>query len=424
MKTQKTTIESAQLGAPGREGASKQAGACKDEQKSMVESVTHHALITDIENIHRLTSGIDTLDVGFYVTWGDNWDELKQRFDERKANAYGKDGIIIEEEGSRPHIFYPGGKAPNYRYHVKYPEYDGFISITKSANHIPNVYVSFTSEALHWELSEKELIELVTSDIEAFGGTVSQHKISRCDLYADFRIPCGLSLEFLKSYMVGKADKTSHFMDGDKLETFYCGSKSSPIELRLYDKSAEIKKDGCEERWLLLWFTDDPKNVWRIEFQIRRAVLKQFRINSISDLNNKKADLWKYMTGEWFSLRNRDNQNQSRRTIHPFWEKVQACVQNFGIEQGTKRHYEKSKATFIKWHMQRIVNLLITCAAILKEYDPESCLMKVNSRILQSVSKEDFKEKARKKSIELGVAVNKETKQPASDLYKKLGLGK
>jgi len=40
------------------------------------------------------------------------------------------------------------------------------------------------------------------------------------------------------------------------------------------------------------------------------------------------------------------------------------------------------------------------------------------------VSKEDFKEKARKKSIELGVAVNKETKQPASDLYKKLGLGK
>ncbi|HNZ89363.1 MAG TPA: hypothetical protein PKI74_06165 [Candidatus Cloacimonas acidaminovorans] len=284
--------------------------------------------------------------------------------------------------------------------------------------------MSFASEALHWELSEKELIELVTSDIEAFGGTVSQHKISRCDLYADFRIPCGLSLEFLKSYMVGKADKTSHFMDGDKLETFYCGSKSSPIELRLYNKSLEIKKDGSEERWLLVWFTDDPENVWRIEFQIRRSVLNQNRINFISDLNSKKADLWKYMTGEWFSLRNLDNKNQSRRTIHPFWEKVQECVQYFGIEQGTKRQYKKKKATFIKWHIQRITNLLISCAAILKDFDPESCLMKVNSRILQSVSKEDFKEKARKKSLDLGIAINKEAKQPASDLYNKLGLGK
>ncbi|HQF11890.1 MAG TPA: hypothetical protein PKV22_06455 [Paludibacteraceae bacterium] len=228
----------------------------------------------------------------------------------------------------------------------------------------------------------------------------------------------------MKGYMVGKADKTSHFMDGDKLETFYCGSKSSPIELRLYNKSLEIKKDGSEERWLLVWFTDDPENVWRIEFQIRRSVLNQNRINFISDLNSKKADLWKYMTGEWFSLRNLDNKNQSRRTIHPFWEKVQECVQYFGIEQGTKRQYKKKKATFIKWHIQRITNLLISCAAILKDFDPESCLMKVNSRILQSVSKEDFKEKARKKSLDLGIAINKEAKQPASDLYNKLGLGK
>jgi hypothetical protein len=69
-----------------------------------------------------------------------------------------------------------GGKAPNYRYHVRFPEYHCFIAITQIAKQSPNVYVSFTSEALHWELSERELIELVIRDIESLGGFVAEHK--------------------------------------------------------------------------------------------------------------------------------------------------------------------------------------------------------------------------------------------------------
>ena len=106
-------------------------------------------------------------------------------------------------------------------------------------------------------------------------------------------------MEFLRSHKVGKAQKTNQHMNGDLLETFYVGEKTSPLQMRLYNKSVKIKKDGSEERWLLIWFTEDPENVWRIEFQIRRAVLKQFRINTIDDLQKQKADLWKYVTGEW-----------------------------------------------------------------------------------------------------------------------------
>lgn len=416
------TSENAQSG--DSRAANARAHNCVNKGKSMAESVTRHALISHIGNIAYLTCGIDSLDVGFYVAWGDNWETLRQQFDDRKAEAQGTEGNLIDIEGIRSHIFYPSGKAPNYRYHVKYPEYHCFISIIQSAKQSPNIYVSFTSEALHWELSEKELIEVVSTDIEALGGNVIKHKISRCDLYADFRIPGGLSLEFLKNHMVGKADDTSHFMKGDVLETFYAGNKSSPIQLRIYDKSAKIKKDGSAERWLLVWFTDDPENVWRIEFQIRRPALKEYRINSIYDLLNQKADLWKYMTSKWFSLRYLDNENQSRRTVHELWEKVQACVQFFGQEQGTKRKYEKKNAIFIKWHLLRIVNLLISCAAILKDFKPESCLMKVCDRILQSINEEEFKEKARKKSIELGLAVANESKTEASDIFKSIVLKK
>ena len=387
-----------------------------DRGDSMAESVTRHTLISDIDKIEYLTCGIDTLDVGFYVTWGENWKELRQDFDGRKSCAQGQEGNLIDIPGIRPHVFYAGGKAPNYRYHIKFPEYHCFIAISPSASRSPNVYISFTSEALHLELSEIELIELVTHDIESFGGHVTEHKISRCDLYADFRIPDGLNLDFLKSHMVGKAKHTSHFMNGDLLETFYVGQKSSNIQLRLYDKGKEIKKKGTEERWLLIWFVDDPKDVWRIEFQIRRKILNEYHIDSINDLRNKKADLWKYATGEWFSLRCIDDENQARRTIHPLWEKVQSCIEYFGSVEGTKREYEKKKATSIRWHVLRISNLLIVCAAYLKDYDLESCAIKVFDRILLFVDRDEFKEKARKKSVESGVSIENEVKAGIEDI--------
>jgi len=45
-----------------------------------------------------------------------------------------------------------------------------FIAISQSEDISPNVYVSFTSESLHWEMSEQELIDLVTQDIASLGG--------------------------------------------------------------------------------------------------------------------------------------------------------------------------------------------------------------------------------------------------------------
>jgi len=397
-----------------------------DRSASMAESVTRHALISDTDNIEYLTCGIDSLDVGFYVSWGDHWKELLSLFDLCKENAQGTEGNLIESPGIRPHIFFAGGKAPNYRYHVRFPEYHCFIAITQIAKQSPNVYVSFTSEALHWELSERELIELVIRDIESLGGFVAGHKLSRCDLYADFRIPGGLSLDFVRRHKVGKAQKTNQYMDGDFLETFYVGDKNAPLQLRLYNKSVKIKKDGSQERWMLLWFTDNPENVWRIEFQIRRTILKEFRINTIDDLHHQKADLWQYMTGDWITLRCLDDKNQTRRTIHPFWEKVQSCVQYFGHESGSKRFYDKKKAQTINWHVTRIINLLISCAAIKNNYDPKSCLTEVSRHLLSSVNPQEFKAKAQKKSIELGIEIESENENVTDfdDLYKKIILEK
>jgi hypothetical protein len=378
------------------------------ESDSMAESVTRHAQISVINNINDikyLTCGIDTMDTSFYVIWGKSWNDLKNKFDERKVKSQGTEGILIEGPPVRNHLFYPSGKAPNYRYHIQFPEYHCFIAISQTPKHSPNVYVSFTSESLNQDRTEKELIELVKKDIESLGGEAFSHKISRCDLYADFMIPGGLSLEFIRSHMVGRNDKTNQYMDGNRLETFYIGGKKSDIQLRIYDKGRELKNKESEERWLALWFIDDPQDVWRVEAQLRWSILKQYKITSVDDLLVKKADLWRYATEEWFSLRYPDNENATRRTVHEFWQKIQECKEIFGSDTGAVRRYKKDRKGNVNWYVQRITKFCIACAAILRINDLESSVQQVSRRVFNLLKKKgDFSERVASKAIELGIS--------------------
>jgi hypothetical protein len=126
------------------------------------------------------------------------------------------------------------------------------------------------------------------------------------------------------------------------------------------------------------------------------------------------------MTGEWFSLRCLDDENQSRRTIHKLWKKVQSCVEKFGYETGSQRNYLKKKAEFTKWHIKRIINLLVSCAAIMKVHDPEGCLKRVNNRILSILDRDDFIAKVRKKSVELGIPITNEGKPDVENIFRRL----
>ena len=105
---------------------------------------------------------------------------------------------------------------------------------------------------------------------------------------------------------------------------------------------------------------------------------------------------------------------------------MQGCVQYFGDENGSKRFYDKKKAQTINWHVKRIENLLISCAAIKNNYDPKSCLTEVSRHLLSSVNPQEFKAKAQKKSIELGIEIESENENVTDfdDLYKKIILEK
>lgn len=141
-----------------------------------------------------------------------------------------------------------------------------------------------------------------------------------------------------------------------RMETIYFGSSNNL--LRIYDKSKEIKghpDSGHVERlWRLNPDYNEIKDVWRVEFQIRRTILKQlFNAHNesyeyTSVLLDNLAGLWSFFTN-YFSYRQIDRDTTlyiiegykqlkngteklltkegekkifQRADIHPFWEMI------------------------------------------------------------------------------------------------------
>src|SRR5690606_9600381 len=101
-----------------------------------------------------------------------------------------------------------------------------------------------------------------------------------CDLSCDMLIPGGLSMDWLRELKVSRAKSWRPYLDGEQLQTFYVGGNGSELQCRIYDKAIEIARDGAKSWFLDLWKLTELKDVWRIEFQIRRNVLKQFGIDT------------------------------------------------------------------------------------------------------------------------------------------------
>jgi hypothetical protein len=79
----------------------------------------------------------------------------------------------------------------------------------------------------------------------------------------------------------------------------------------------EVQQKGGLKLWFLeLWQRESPENIWRTEFEIKRAALREFGINSLDDLKQKQSGLWHDLTTNWFSLRLTDNEKAERRTVH------------------------------------------------------------------------------------------------------------
>jgi len=372
------------------------------EGSDMALSVTRHASTPLVEEFKFLLCGIDTLDLGLYVSWGPDWKRRLNVLNNKKKEAGKKGGILIGMPSGRTCIFKPGGKGQNYRFHLQFQEYNLFIAKAQHPNKSPNVYLSVSAKTLWLDGIEKAL-SWIAEDLILIGkGKILFVQVSRVDLCADFWIPGGLSYDFIRFHKVTHTEKTNFHEGNDELETYYVGDVKSPVQLRIYNKGLEVRQGGTKLWFLDLWKRESTEDVWRIEFQIRRSELKRLGINSFDDLKEKKIGLWQHLTSKWFSLRLPDNEKTERKTIHPFWCAVQECFDQGSPVEELKPVSASKGEVSLDWYLSHIDGCLSSLASRLGITNREEALRELQDRLDRKNDAKDFEEACIKKAIQKG----------------------
>ncbi|HBT76561.1 MAG TPA: hypothetical protein DEB39_06460 [Planctomycetaceae bacterium] len=202
----------------------------------------------------------------------------------------------------RPFVILPrsAGGGITYRYVL---EGDGFKLYIHSnpSNTIQPVRVRYMTEGLIGRdlfAKHAELLEL----LHDMGFSVTQEKISRVDLqvmlYRDV-------MDFMKPILSGNsvcvARKGQFNTSGDRILTYRLGRGGQ--QACIYDKRTELfetKQANEAKFWLMVnecfgeeWLYEEIPTT-RVEFRIKREVLKDMGINSMHDLLEHEAGLARY----------------------------------------------------------------------------------------------------------------------------------
>lgn len=177
------------------------------------------------------------------------------------------------------------------------------------------------------ETGVDETAQVVRFVVGSLGKVDGPEKVSRADLCADF-VPCQPLRQWPNDSWVTRAKRRTPHYEGDRFTGWSIGKGG--MSARLYDKLFELvtisRKDYLLTLWQQTgWQIDEP--VWRLEFQLRRAVLKEMGIGSVDDLLGNLAAIWAYGSEKWLLLKvpNTDDSNQSRWPLHPLWALLQCA---------------------------------------------------------------------------------------------------
>ncbi len=271
--------------------------------------------------------------MSLYVDWGPNWADLFEELEKGKLAAQGTGAATFR--GGETIILSTGGKK-FYSWHLQRTEFHLFLTRSpEPSSKTPNVSVSFSARTL-WEIGPFAAFQMIVDWINQLGGSVHKSHISRLEVAADFVVVGEISHEFIKQHLVTRCEHKTFYEAGDVTETVYVGAPGAIQMLRIYDKTRELAKSPTKTWLREIWGDIGLETVYRVEFQLRREALRAYGINALEDLD-KVAGLWICLTRNWVSIRNLDNDNTTRRSTHPFWEKVQAAGKKFGSMQDVMR---------------------------------------------------------------------------------------
>src|SRR5258706_638994 len=211
----------------------------------------------------------------------------------------------------------PNG-SPAWKYIVK----NDCLQISMGARlRIPMVAKVTLSSAYLWEVGNVNdaLDEVHGFLIDLFGlhHSLQAAQIDLCVDLVGLTLPVEWEQVFISHAIgkcpIGESQKDRAFYRGRKLETITFSGHGSPVNCKLYNKTAEIKqrspgKAWFYDRWLAkkradgtaLW--DGKAPVWRVEFSLERAGLHEMQLEDAYEVLANIKRIWAYCTHDWLRM--------------------------------------------------------------------------------------------------------------------------
>lgn len=283
--------------------------------------------------VHR---GLDFLKVSFWI--GFSSDHLFELLEDMKKKLQESDFdqvAAFQDKGIEWNLHRTGTKFYNYR--LSMGDVTLLLNTRNPEGVVPTARLemgSLTSQTKFYSIYED-----IKHWLEFNGGKIVKERISEVHLAADF---IGTDIKELD---IANEDKWIHrcvtFTPRNhyrKLNSVTIGQNK--FMLRIYNKVLELKRSHHkQEVFAEIWGLNkyDELPVTRVEYQIRREVLREFKgkkdgaaVHSVKDLLLALQALWKYCTTDWSrfmaTVIDRKNKHQSRADYSDFWNVVRSVV--------------------------------------------------------------------------------------------------
>lgn len=167
-----------------------------------------------------------------------------------------------------------------------------------------DIHVVYASPFL-WRVGCRAAVQKITEWLAKFA-SVTQERVSRADICQDVLAALPTIKEDWSNVKTKSFKRTRYIGEsvgrGVKRTGFSFGG--GDLLLRIYDKTQEIKNSHKE--WFLELWGDIPDGgpVTRVEYQIRRNILRSFNppINTPAELFDSIEKIWDYLCHSWFRL--------------------------------------------------------------------------------------------------------------------------
>lgn len=304
--------------------------------------------------------GFDTIECAYYLrkTYGSALDFAQLAIEKEALRQLKRSEPKVINLGGIEFLLQPYGSSSGFPFVISNPDF----KISFGEFNSPSFSVKFSSLAL-WREGAFSLHQRFMQWAEGLGLiAVRQEGLSRVDFSFDYHLPV---TDFNEDSFVSLNDKDTKHRNKRKNQTFMLGK--SDIVLRVYDKIAEIEEQSGKSWFFELWGI--AENVWRIEWQVRKAILKRFGIRTFTDLRDNQGDILRYLVNEHTTLREKnDDSNRSRWPLHPLWLDLQAQIEELNCT-GVYREIDQQAIL-----NERLMRITISMYGYLKRIAAIHCL--------------------------------------------------